>query len=70
MGASKGNPGMSGSGGVIRGNIGNFVAGFASYIGAQTSVYAEASAVLERQKLVSSLSFTKVWIELDSKYLS
>lgn len=45
-GASRGNPGASGCGGVIRGQHGTFVAGFGHYIGSQKSVFAEATAVL------------------------
>ncbi|KAH9288934.1 hypothetical protein KI387_033051, partial [Taxus chinensis] len=45
-GASKGNPGDSGGGGVIRDHRGCFVATFSSKMGKQTNHYSEALAAL------------------------
>src|SRR3954462_1387178 len=44
-GASKGNPGDAGIGGLFRNSNGDFIIGFASYLGTTTSIMVEAKAI-------------------------
>ena len=66
-GASKGNPGPSGCGGVIRNSFGEGIATFASPLGTQTNHLAEARAAIRVVKLAFDAGVTKLWLEGDSK---
>ena len=66
-GASKGNPGPSGCGGVIRNSFGEGIAAFASPLGFQTNHLAEARAASRVVKLAFEAGITKLWLEGDSK---
>ncbi|XP_071905969.1 uncharacterized protein [Coffea arabica] len=45
-GCSKGNPGLSGGGGVLRNSNGDFLVGFSTFLGKQTSLRAEVVTLL------------------------
>ena len=66
-GASKGNPGKSGAGGLIRNHEGRWVAGFCHNIGTTNSLEAELSAIRDGLELVNRLRLTNVDVETDSK---
>lgn len=65
-GASKGNPGPSGCGGVIRNSSGEGIATFASPLGTQTNHMAEARAASRVVNLAFEAGVTKLWLEGDS----
>lgn len=62
-GACKANPGMAATGGVMRDNHSKFIAAYASFLGPQTSVIAEAKAILMGTCFAKSLNITHLWIE-------
>lgn len=64
-GASKGNPGLSGGGGIIRDSHGNVLYAFGSLYGVKTNFRAETKAVVEVLKASWRLDFQQVWLELD-----
>ncbi len=66
-GASKGNPGPSGCGGIIRNSYGEGIAAFASPLGIQTIHLAEARAASKVVKLAFEAKITKLWLVGDSK---
>ena len=65
--ASKGNPGPSGGGGVIRNDNGNCIAAFSLPLGFQTNHYAEANVACNAVKLAFEVGVTNLWLEGDSK---
>ena len=65
-GASKGNPGSSGSGGVIRNDYGDCIAAFSLPLGFQTNHCAEANAACNVVKLAFEIGVTNLWLEGDS----
>lgn len=64
-GASRGNPDISGRGGVLRAKHGVYLGGFGKFIGAQISVSANASTILDGLRFAVSPHLTQIWIELD-----
>ena len=66
-GASRGNPGLAGGGGVIRGHRGNWINGFAANSGICSSVKAKILALLQGLCLAWSLGISKLEVHLDSK---
>ena len=64
-GASKGNPGSSGSGGVIRDENGDGIAAFSLPLGLQTNHFAEANAACNVVKLAFEIGVTNLWLEGD-----
>ncbi|GFY81989.1 hypothetical protein Acr_02g0002290 [Actinidia rufa] len=66
-GASKGNPGQAGAGGLIRNHEGRWVAGFCHNIGTTNSLEAEVTAIRDGLELVNRLGLTNVDVETDSK---
>ncbi|PSS34373.1 Ribonuclease H protein [Actinidia chinensis var. chinensis] len=66
-GASKGNPGKAGAGGLIRNHEGRWVAGFCHNIGTTNSLEAEVTAIRDGLELVNRLGLTNVDVETDSK---
>lgn len=66
-GASRGNPGNAGSGGLFRDHRGMLIIGYATFIGVATSVYAEANAILFGLKLAQELQLFNIWLESDSE---
>ena len=68
-GASCGNPGRARGGGVIRDNAGNWIRGFARYIGYTTSKIAEFWALRDGLKLAIQLGVQNLEVELDAKVI-
>ena len=66
-GASRGNPGKSGAGGLIRNHEGRWVAGFCHNIGTTNSLEAELIAIRDGLELVNRLKLMNVDVETDSK---
>jgi ribonuclease HI len=65
-GASLGNPGIAGGGGLIRDSNGGWVGGFARAIGVTTSVQAELRALKDGLMLAIDLGIPYLAIEMDS----
>ena len=68
-GASKGNPGPAGAGGLLRGPYGNWIRGFALSIGLCSSVKAELIALLRGLKLAKDEGITKLLVHTDSQVI-
>ena len=68
-GASCRNPGRAGGGGVIRDSAGNWIKGFARYIGYTTSIIAEFWALRDGLKLAIQLGVQNLEVELDAKVI-
>lgn len=70
-GISKGNPGYTGGGGIIRDHHGNFIYAFGScYYDIKTNMWAEARAAFDGITSVRILGcFCKIWLDLDSAML-
>lgn len=65
-GASKGNLGKAGYGGIARNFVGSFLVEVVGPLGSQTSHYAEASAALNTLIISKNLNHDKLWLEGDS----
>jgi len=65
-GASKGNSGKAGGGGVFRGWKGEWLGGFAEGMGICSSVRAELRAVLQGLLVAKDKEFTKLMVKVDS----
>lgn len=68
-GASKGNPGPSGGGGVIRNELGDVIFAFSHYYGETDSLIAEVRAALDRLRYCFARSLFVNSIESDSAIL-
>lgn len=68
-GAAKGNPGLVGSGGVLRGSRGEWQWGFAEHAGCCSSMKAELKAVLRGLTIARQRSISKLWVQSDSVVL-
>ena len=66
-GASLGNPGKAGGGGVIRDSEGRWMRGFARSIGVTTSIMAEFWALRDGLLLAGQIGVQNLVIELDAK---
>ena len=66
-GASLGNPGKAGGGGIIRDSEGRWVKGFARSIGFTTSIIAELWALTDGLLLADQIGVQKLWTELYAK---
>ncbi|KAJ7981919.1 Ribonuclease H protein [Quillaja saponaria] len=66
-GSSRGNPGVSGAGGLLRNSDENWLAGFAVALGVCSSTSAELWAVFHGLRPAWKLEFKKVMMEVDSK---
>ena len=66
-GASKGNPGPSRCGGIIRNTYGEGIMAFYLPLGTQSNHFAEARATYEAIKLAFDMGFRWLWLEGDSK---
>ena len=69
-GASKGNSGVAGDGGVLRGDKGEWICEFGESMGICTSMKAEFKAVLRGLRIGKSLGVTKLWVQVDSSTLA
>ncbi|XP_027156179.1 uncharacterized protein LOC113756908 [Coffea eugenioides] len=68
-GWSKGNPGVSGGGGVLRDSEGRFLIGYSVCLGVSTSLRAEVLALLAGLRLCHQRGFTQVRVQSDSLVL-
>lgn len=68
-GACKGNPSVSGGGGVCRDGRANFVFSFHKFSDLHSSLGAETRAVLDGLLLLRNPSITAIWLEIDSLQL-
>ena len=68
-GASLGNPGKAGGGGLIRDSEGRWVRGFSRSVGHATSVIAEFWALRDGLKLAAQLGIGCLEVELDAKII-
>ncbi|XP_027090440.2 uncharacterized protein [Coffea arabica] len=68
-GCSKGNPGLSGGGGVLRDEQGNFLVGYSCFFGRLTSLHPELKALLFGVRLCLERGYTDLHIEADSLVL-
>ena len=66
-GASKGNPGLAGGGGVLRNHRGDWIKGFAANFGMCSSVKAEMLALLQGLRLARNLGIARLEVHMDSK---
>lgn len=66
-GASLGNPGKAGRGGVIRDSAGKWVKGFSRSIRLATSVMAECWALKDGLSLATQLGIQNIIVELNAK---
>ncbi|PIA28456.1 hypothetical protein AQUCO_06900017v1 [Aquilegia coerulea] len=62
-----GNPGLAGSGGLIRNEIGQVLAWFSMNIGEATNNIAEGQAILHGIKLAQEININKLIIQTDSQ---
>ncbi|OIT07102.1 hypothetical protein A4A49_24098 [Nicotiana attenuata] len=68
-GCSKGNPGSSGGGGIIRDHRGHMILAFADYFGLCSNNVAEAMAILQGLCICIDRGFLKIIVESDSLML-
>ncbi|GKV13012.1 hypothetical protein SLEP1_g24089 [Rubroshorea leprosula] len=66
-GASEGNPGPAGAGGVFRDHLGNFIIGFSRKVGFATSLAAELWAIRDGLLIAIHRGFNNLIVESDSK---
>ena len=66
-GASLGNPGKAGGGGLIRDSYGKWIKGYMRHIGISTSIIAEFWALRDGLMFASQLGITHLAVELDAK---
>ncbi|CAL1371641.1 unnamed protein product [Linum trigynum] len=66
-GASNGNPGPAGAGGVVRDTLGNWLGGFVANIGSATAALAELWAIFYGLELTWKLGFRVVKVATDSQ---
>ncbi|KAL0302292.1 UNVERIFIED_CONTAM: putative ribonuclease H protein [Sesamum angustifolium] len=65
-GASKGNPGVFGAGGILRDHLGRVIFAFQEPLGTTTNTQAELCAVHRGLKICRDKGFHKIWIETDA----
>ncbi|KAL0012613.1 hypothetical protein SO802_007721 [Lithocarpus litseifolius] len=68
-GASFGNPGKAGGGGIIRGSQGTWVKGYARSIGFTSSIIAELWALRDELRLANHIGIRQLEVELDAKVI-
>ncbi|KAK4385662.1 putative ribonuclease H protein [Sesamum angolense] len=65
-GASKGNPGIVGAGGIIRNHLGQTVLAFQEHLGLTSNTTAELKAIYRGIKLCIDSNIRKIWVETDA----
>ncbi|KAL0349756.1 UNVERIFIED_CONTAM: putative ribonuclease H protein [Sesamum radiatum] len=65
-GASKGNPGIAGAGGIIRNHLGQTVLAFQEHLGLTSNTAAELKAIYRGVKLCIDSNIRKIWVETDA----
>lgn len=66
-GASKGNPGPAGAGGVFRDHSGDWMLGYTRHIGYATNSIAEAWAIRDGLQVATQKKFSHILVESDSQ---
>ncbi|KAF7814237.1 putative ribonuclease H protein At1g65750 family [Senna tora] len=64
-GSSLGNPGPAGFGGIFRNEDGRWMGGFSGYIGTQTNMFAELTAIKQGLSLAVNKGFLRLLVETD-----
>ncbi|KAL0455304.1 UNVERIFIED_CONTAM: putative ribonuclease H protein [Sesamum latifolium] len=64
--ASKGNPGISGTGGILRDHLGQVIFAFQEPLGVTSNTQAELRAIYRGLKLCIEKGFHNIWIETDA----
>ncbi|KAK4385617.1 putative ribonuclease H protein [Sesamum angolense] len=65
-GASKGNPGVAGAGGIIRNHLGQTVLAFQKHLGLTSNTAPELKAIYRGVKLCIDNNIRKIWVEIDA----
>lgn len=65
-GASRGNPGASGAGGILRNHLGEVLFTFQEPLGDTTNIQAELRALHRGLQICIERGFNNIWIELDA----
>jgi ribonuclease HI len=65
-GASKGNPGVSGCGGIFRNEEAEAVICFAEPLGLRTSYHAELCGLMRAVEIAKDMNWSNIWFESDS----
>ncbi|KAL2242478.1 UNVERIFIED_CONTAM: putative ribonuclease H protein [Sesamum indicum] len=65
-GASKGNPGPAGAGGIARDERGAAIFAFYEFIGEATNMYAEVYGLFKALQICQTENFNRIWIEVDA----
>lgn len=68
-GTAKGNPGVSGTGGVFRDSSGVVIYAFSSYLGVKSNNFAECSVLLIGLRIAYHLDINKLQVKSDSLLL-
>ncbi|KAL0300276.1 UNVERIFIED_CONTAM: hypothetical protein Sangu_3130100, partial [Sesamum angustifolium] len=66
-GASKGNPDISGVGGILRDHLGRVIFAFQEHLRTNTNTQAELRAIHRGLQIFRDKGFRKIWIETDAK---
>ncbi|KAL0444924.1 UNVERIFIED_CONTAM: putative ribonuclease H protein [Sesamum latifolium] len=67
--ASRGNPGTSGAGGIVRNHMGQVLFAFTEPLGITNNIVAKLKALLRGLQLCTKKGFTRIWIELDALHV-
>ncbi|KAL0407591.1 UNVERIFIED_CONTAM: putative ribonuclease H protein [Sesamum latifolium] len=65
-GASKGNPGPAGAGGIARNDKGEVIFAFYDFIREATNMYAEVYGLFKTLQVCQAENFNRIWIEVDA----
>ncbi|KAL0417382.1 UNVERIFIED_CONTAM: putative ribonuclease H protein [Sesamum latifolium] len=65
-GASKGNPGTAGAGGIARNEKGEVIFAFDDFIREATNMYAEVYGLFKALQICQTENFNRIWIEIDA----
>ncbi|KAK4409276.1 putative ribonuclease H protein [Sesamum angolense] len=66
-GASKGNLGVAGAGGIITNHLSQTVLAFQEHLGLTSNTTTELKAIYEGVKLCIDNNIRKIWVEIDAK---
>ncbi|KAL0309420.1 UNVERIFIED_CONTAM: putative ribonuclease H protein [Sesamum radiatum] len=65
-GASKGNPGLAGAGGIARDEKGMAIFAYYEFIGEATNMYAVVYGIFQALQLCQTENISRIWIEVDA----
>ncbi|KAL0411456.1 UNVERIFIED_CONTAM: putative ribonuclease H protein [Sesamum latifolium] len=66
-GASKGNPGEAGVGGLLRNKQGKLIFAYNDSIGHHSNIYVELCALVRGLELAKEFGYLQVWVEMDAQ---